>query len=214
MNKILLASILFLIFLSLTACNATTAPETPLCPTPVTSALQSPHFTQTPAPTYTPYPTYTPLAPQPTYTPAPTCPPTTTSSVIDLAHDITFSKAINSYRQKSGKQQLVLSEHLAYIAASRVQLTMIVKNGKMLDLGQIPIDPKAMPDNYAWSEYTFGGNDDRAMSIDSPQRALEKFIETWGETPLLREEDTELGASLLCNGQRCGFIVIFGHPLP
>ena len=213
-------NLIFFILLSLllTACKAKETPNsTPIYPTLPPATLI------TPPPTYTPYPTYTPLAPlptstpYPTYTPIPTstphtCPPVTQSNAIDLAHDTAFADAINAYRQQHGKNPLFLSYHLAYIAASRVQLTMIVKNGQSLDLSQIQIDPRSMPDNYAWREFTFGGDTQEALSVHTPQRALEHFIDTWGDEYLLSDEYTELAATLLCNGQRCGFVVILGHP--
>ncbi len=212
----LVAFLLLIVFVA--GCGTAPTEQASICPSP------QPAPTCTPPPTYTPYPTYTPVTPPPTPTPAPmntpapsptpqpTYPPVTQSSAIDLAHDAGFANAINAYREAHGKQPLFLSYHLAYIAASRVQLTMIVKNGQSLDLGQIPIDPRTMPDNYAWSEFSFWGDSSDALAVNSPQRALDYFINTWGEDNLLTDEYTELGTSLLCNGQRCGFIVILGHP--
>lgn len=149
--------------------------------------------------------------PQPTCMPAPTCAPVGTLGVTDLAQDTRLAEAINAYRSQNGQRLLNLSYHLAYIAASRVQLTMIPG----IDLGTAQIDPKTMPQNYAWSEYTFGGDSEFALSIDTPEEAVQDLIDRRGaSSDLLNPNWRDIGASLFCNGRRCGYVVILGRPYP
>jgi len=110
-------------------------------------------------PTYTPLPTYTPVN-------IPSC-------SFDLAQDTSLAELINSFREQNGQSRLFLSYHLAYIATNRVQLTMIPG----IDLGAAQIDPRTMPQNYVWLEYTFGGDSDFALSINTPQAVLQDLIE-------------------------------------
>jgi hypothetical protein len=82
----------------------------------------TPEPTDTPEPTYTPLPTYTPF---PTWEPLPTYTPAPCSYVVDLAQDTAFADAINDYREANGRRRLNTTYYLAYIAVSRVQLTMV-----------------------------------------------------------------------------------------
>lgn len=167
---------------------------------------------QTAVPTYTPYPTYTPLpthTPFPTYTPVSSVFPVTSS--VDLAHNTEFAEALNAYRVQNGQVPLNISYHLAYVAASRVQITMIPG----IDMGIAQIDPKVMPQNYAWVEYTFGGDTAFALSINTPEAALQHLSGRDGFLANLQDPRyRDIGAALLCNGQRCGYVVILGRPYP
>jgi hypothetical protein len=81
-----------------------------------------------------------------------------------------------------------------------------------INLGVAQIDPKTMPSNYAWLEYTFGGDSDFALSINTPQAVLQHLIDRRNAvTNLLDPKWRDIGASLLCNGKRCGYVVILGR---
>jgi hypothetical protein len=69
-----------------------------------------------------------------------------------------------------------------------------------------------MPSNYAWTEFTFGGDSASALSINTPQAALADLIDRRGESEsLLDSEYRDIGAALLCNGECCGYVVILGR---
>jgi len=204
-------SVLVLVLILL-ACNlpnglsALLSAETPTPTRTATPTLAPP--TYTPYPTCTPYPTYTPY---PTRAPAPAAKPPALAA--DMGQNTDLAKAINTYRTANGRRALTLSYHLGYVAASRVQLTMITKEGVSLDLGQIQIEPRAMPTNYAWSEYTSGGNDAATLALTSPQTVLRDLVDRRrASTDLLDPIHRDIGAALLCNGQRCGYVVILGRP--
>lgn len=193
----------------LTACGAssTAAPTSTLLPT-AAATVPAP----APLPTYTPYPTYTPL---PTYTPIATSAVANAQPMLagDLATDGRLAAAINAYRVANGQPALQVSAYLANIAASRVYLKMITRDGQELDLGQIQIDPRTMPADYAWRELSFGGNTELALQMVTPEAALAymQTVEGW-PAHLLQPELHDIGAAQLCNGARCGFIVILGQP--
>ncbi len=208
--------LLALVATLLMACGASPAavPTSTLPPTVAATALAP-----APLPTYTPYPTYTPL---PTCPPLPTCTPVTdpaqaaTAQPVlagDLAADGRLAAAINAYRVANGQPALQVSAYLANIAASRVYLKMITRGGQELDLGQIQIDSRTMPADYAWTELTFGGNTEQALQIVTPEAALAymQTVEGW-PAYLLQSEARDIGAAQLCNGARCGFVVILGWP--
>ncbi len=168
--------------------------------------------TPRPLPTYTPFPTYTPLPPLPTYTPFPTYTPLAVNfGAADIAQDTALAEAINEYRIENGVEALRVSYHLMNIAASRVYLTMLPG----VDLGVVQIDPRVMPSGYAWTEWTFGGDNAHALSVNTPEAVIEDMVERRGESEdLLSEEYRDVGAVLLCNGERCGYVIILGRPYP
>lgn len=200
---------LLLIFTLLAACRP---PAPAPLPTYTPLPTHTPQPTQPPLPTYTPFPTYTPV---PTYTPWPTPVAAAAQPVLtgDLAADGRLAAAINAYRAANGQPALQVSAHLANIAASRVYLKMITRDGQDLDLGQIQIDVRTMPGDYAWTELSFGGNTELALQMVTPEAAL-AYMQTVKDWPayLLQPEARHIGAVQLCNGARCGFVVILGWP--
>lgn len=210
--------VLTVLMVSTLACGTITPALTAVTPALITTPALDSGVTLPSPPVSTPWPTYTPFptcVPCPAADSQPTCAPCAAlpASSVDLAVDTRLAELINDYRVANGQQALTLSYHLAYVAASRVQLAMLTKGGQSLDLGEIQIDTRTMPDNYAWTELRFLGDSDLALSMNTPQAALEYLIEKQSVS-LLGSEHRDIGAALLCNGRCCGYIVILGRPYP
>lgn len=185
--KKLVWGLLALVFLA----GCASAQSTPVTPLP----------TCTPYPTFTPYPTYTPY---PTSTPAPTQLPVTRA--VDIARDLGLVNAINDYRVAHGAPALRVIPQLMNVAASRTYLGLVP-----VDLGKVQIDKRLMPSNYEWQEWASWGNDNLALSLRTPDAILKYWL-TWKGMPqeALDKKYTDVGATYLCNGERCAFVIIYG----
>ena len=164
----------------------------------------------TPLPTHTPYPTYTP---QPTYTPYPTpsvassFPSPLPQSVVDIAQRQDLVNAINDFRVAQGRPALNMLYPLMQIAASRVYLGLVP-----VDLGKVQIDPRVMPSNYKWQEWTAWGDSPETLTSLQTAKSILDYWLTWQGMPkdALTTEYTDIGATYLCNGIRCAFVIIYG----
>ena len=166
--------------------------------TSCSSQPAAPSPTPMPLPTYTPYPTFTPY---PTLTPAPV-----SNEGNDIAQRHDLVDAINDYRVAHGAPALRVSYPLMQIAASRVYLGLVP-----VDLNKVQIDPRIMPSNYKWQEWTAWGDTPQMLSLRTAKSILDYWL-TWKGMPkgALATEYTEIGAAYLCNGARCAFVIIFG----
>lgn len=167
-------------------------------------ATSAPASTDIACPTGTPYPTFTPY---PTPTPEPTSAPSAgVAQPVNIAQRLDLVNAINDYRVQHGAPALRVIPQLMKLAASRTYLALIPIN-----MTEVQIDPRVMPANYAWAEWTSQGNTQEMLALNTPEAILQYWL-SWQGMPqdALSTQYTDIGATYLCDGERCAFVIIYG----